>query len=37
MTHNKLKAGVFTGPELRKLMSYPLFENSMNHIGKLSW
>jgi hypothetical protein len=34
MTHDKLKAGVFTGLQIRKLMSDPFFENSMNHTEK---
>jgi hypothetical protein len=37
MTHDKLKAGVFTGPQIRKLMSDPFFENSMEHFEKEAW
>jgi hypothetical protein len=34
MTYDKLKAGVFTGHEVCKVMSDPLFENPRNHIDK---
>jgi hypothetical protein len=37
MTHGNLKAGVFTGPQIFKLMRDTFFENSMNQLEKKAW
>lgn len=37
LTHEKIKAGVFNGPEIRTLMNDPHFGSSMNDIEKDAW
>lgn len=37
MTLDKLKAGVFTGPQIRKLMCDPNFEDTMSQTEKQAW
>jgi hypothetical protein len=36
MAHSKLKAGVFTGPQIHKLMRYTFFEDSTSQHEKKS-
>ena len=37
LTTEKLKAGIFDGPQLRKLIRDPEFENSMNKVELEAW
>ena len=37
MSNEKLKAGIFDGPQIRKLIKDPNFQHSMNEIKLASW
>jgi len=37
LTIEKLKAGIFDGPQIRQLMGDPEFENSMNEVELQAW
>ena len=37
LSSEKLKVGIFGGPQIRKLMKHPNFQHSMNEIESASW
>ena len=37
LTMEKLKAGIFDGPQIRQLIRDPEFENSMNEVELEAW
>lgn len=37
LSEAKLKEGVFTGPDIRRLLTDTFFEESMNKKGKEAW